>query len=60
MEKNNNTKNFIIIMTTVGFMIKNNNMHSKLRFIFSTKTYGLGTQKNHLNEKVLLSTQNKC
>ena len=25
---------------------------------FSTKTYVVGTQKNHLNEGVLLSTQN--
>ena len=27
-------------------------------FFFSTKTYVVGTQKNHLNEMVLLSTQN--
>ena len=27
---------------------------------FSTKTYVVGTQKNRLNETVLLSTQNKC
>ena len=27
---------------------------------FSTKTYIVGTQKNHLNEMVLLSTQNIC
>ena len=27
---------------------------------FSTKTYVVGTQKNCLNEKVLLNTQNKC
>ena len=27
---------------------------------FSTKTYVVGTQKNHLNETVLLSTQNTC
>ena len=25
---------------------------------FSTKTYAVGTQKNHLSEPVLLSTQN--
>ena len=25
---------------------------------FSTKTYVMGTQKNHLNEMVLLSTEN--
>ena len=28
-------------------------------FYFSTKTYFVGTQKNRLNETVLLSTQNK-
>ena len=27
---------------------------------FSTKTYVVGTQKNRLNETVLLSTQNAC
>ena len=27
---------------------------------FSAKTYIVGTQKNHLNETVLLSTQNIC
>ena len=27
---------------------------------FSTKTYVVGTQKNRLNERVLLSTQNTC
>ena len=27
-------------------------------FYFSTKTYVMGTQKNRLNEMVLLSTQN--
>ena len=29
-------------------------------FYFSIKTYVVGTQKNRLNETVLLSTQNKC
>ena len=29
-------------------------------FYFSTKTYVVGTQKNRLNETVLLSTQNTC
>ena len=59
MEINSN-KN--IIKTIVGFMIKKKKKkcNSKLLFIFSTKTYGLGTQKNHLSGKVLLSTQNKC
>ena len=27
---------------------------------FTTKTYVVGTQKNRLNEMVLLSTQNTC
>ena len=27
---------------------------------FSTKTYVMGSQKKHLNETVLLSTQNTC
>ena len=29
-------------------------------FYFSTNTYVVGTQKNRLNEMVLLSTQNTC
>ena len=32
--------------------------NEKLIFLFSTKTYVVGTQKNCLNETVLLSTQN--
>ena len=32
----------------------------KFFFYFSTKTYVVGTQKNRLNETVLLSTQNIC
>ena len=53
-----NSNKIIIIKTIVGFMIqKQQNAIQKLLFIFSTKTYGLGTQKNHLNGKVLLSTQ---
>ena len=35
--------------------------YGKFNFIFSeTKTYVVGTQKNRLNETVLLSTQNIC
>ena len=30
------------------------------KIIFSSKTYVVGTQKNRLNETVLLSTQNTC
>ena len=55
-----NSNKIIIIKTIVGFMIKKQTKcNSKLLFIFSTKTYGLGIQKNHLNGKVLWSTQNK-
>ena len=32
----------------------------KLFLYFSSKTYVVGTQKNRLNERVLLSTQNTC
>ena len=32
----------------------------KYFFYFSTKTYVVGTQKNRLNETVLLGIQNKC
>ena len=32
----------------------------KLFSLFSSKTYVVGTQKNRLNETVLLSTQNTC
>ena len=32
----------------------------KIFFYFATKTYVVGTQKNHLGETVLLSTQNIC
>ena len=34
--------------------------YQKLIFLFSTKTYVVGTQKNCLNQTVLLSTQNIC
>ena len=34
--------------------------YQKYFFYFSTKTYVVGTQKNRLNETVLLSTQNIC
>ena len=32
----------------------------KIISYLSTKTYVVGTQKNHLNEMVLLSTKNIC
>ena len=31
-----------------------------LIYFFSTKAYVVGTQKNRLNETVLMSTQNTC
>ena len=34
--------------------------YPKLFSYFSTKTYVVGTQKNRLNETVLLSTKNIC
>ena len=34
--------------------------NDNLIFLFSTKTYVVGTQKNRLNETVLLNTQNIC
>ena len=34
--------------------------YQKKNSYFSTKTYVVGTQKNRLNETVLLSTQNIC
>ena len=32
----------------------------KLIFLFLNQTYVVGTQKNHLNEAVILSTRNIC
>ena len=32
----------------------------KITFFFSTETHVVGTQKNRLNETVLLTTQNIC
>ena len=34
--------------------------NENLIFLFPTKTYVVGTQKNHLNETVVLITQNIC
>ena len=47
-------KIFTILITLKKFPYRN------LRLQFSTKTYVVGTQKNHLDETVLLSTQNAC
>ena len=46
---------FFIIMLSIRMRnIKN------LFSFFSTKTYAVGTQKNRLNERVLLRTLNIC
>ena len=47
-----------VIIAITGPQIKVCNR--KLFSYFSTKTYVVGTQKNPLNETVLLSTKNKC
>ena len=43
-------------ITGLQLRVRNEN----LIFYFSTKTYVVGTQKNRLNETVLLGTQNIC
>ena len=56
-----NSNKIIIIKTIVGFVIKKQQNAIQNYFsYFQPKTYGSGTQKNHLNGKVVLSTQNKC
>ena len=47
-----------ILLLLSGFQIRV--CIEKLFFLFSSKTYVVGTQKNRLNETVLLSTQNAC
>ena len=42
------------------YMYINQPSYQKLTFIFLTQTYVAGTQKNCLDETVLLSNQNKC
>ena len=42
----------------IGLQIRVRNW--KLLFLFLNQTYVVGTQKNRLNETVLLSTQNIC
>ena len=42
-----------------GTLVKSAYQKKKVSY-FSTKTYVVGTQKNRLNETVLLSTQNIC
>ena len=45
-------QNFDMVTPGLYLRVRNEN--------FSTKTYVVGTQKNRLNETVLLSTQNIC
>ena len=45
---------------TMGRPLVKNEYQITLFSYFSTKTYVMGTQKNRLNETVLLSTQNIC
>ena len=51
----------IVIETIIIFDMSRCVNIGKLFFLYlSTKTYVVGTQKNRLNETVLLSTQNIC
>ena len=47
-----------LLIYTSGLQVRERS--GKLFFYFSTKTYVVGTQKNRLNEAVLLSTQKTC
>ena len=44
----------------IGYRTLVKERNENLISYFSTKTYVVGTQKNHLIETVLLSTQNIC
>ena len=46
------------INQTIGLKLRERN--ENLISYFSTKTYVVGTQKNRLNETVLLSTKTLC
>ena len=48
------------VMMTVNQAPKEECVIQNLFSYLTIKTYVVGTQKNLLNEKVLLSTQNKC
>ena len=52
--------NITIFCEKVGSGLKLRVHTKNFFFYFSTKTYVVGTQKNRLNETVLLSTQNIC
>ena len=51
---NDDTLHVAVVRPLVKSVIK------KLIFLFLIKTYVDGTQKNRLNETILLSTQNTC
>ena len=56
-----NSNKIINIKTIVGFMIKKNNkMQFKITFHIFNRNIWFRYSKNHLNGKVLLSTQNNC
>ena len=61
--KENSTRNYFIndihAYALSNPLVKSAYQKKKFSY-FSTKTYALGTLKNHLNETVLLSTQNIC
>ena len=48
--------NFSVILPGFNLRVRN----KKLTFLFLNQTYVVGTQKNRLNETVLLITQNIC
>ena len=50
------TESFVIIRP----LVKSALLTEKWNSYFSTKTYVVGTKKNRLNEKILLSSQNIC
>ena len=51
--------NFNLEYCLSGLKLRERNENLSFSY-FSTKTYDVGTQKNRLNETVLLSTQNIC
>ena len=52
------TSHVLAHVRTSGFQIKS--VIANYFSYFSTKTYVVGTQKNRLNETVILSTDNTC
>ena len=48
----------LLIPMYISLLVKS--VHQKVFFLFLNQTYVVGTQKNCLDETVLLSTQNLC